>query len=47
VARYLDLLVDLLLARRFVVNSGTEQYRVDANTEAIGVRGLAETLAAL
>jgi predicted AAA+ superfamily ATPase len=38
---------DLKPARRFVVNSGTERYRVDAHTEAIGVRGLAETLAAL
>jgi hypothetical protein len=38
---------DLKPARRFVVNSGTERYRVDANTEAIGLRELAETLAAL
>jgi predicted AAA+ superfamily ATPase len=38
---------DLKPARRFVVNSGTERYRVDAHTEATGVRGLAETLAAL
>jgi hypothetical protein len=38
---------DLKPARRFVVNSGTERYQVDAHTEAIGVRGLAETLAAL
>jgi hypothetical protein len=37
---------DLKPARRFVVNSGTERYRVDANTEAIGLRELAETLAA-
>jgi len=37
---------DLKPARRFVVNSGTERYRVDAHTEAIGVRELAETLAA-
>ena len=38
---------DLKPARRFVVNSGTERYRVDAHTEAVGVRELAETLAAL
>jgi hypothetical protein len=38
---------DLKPARRFVVNSGTERYRVDAHTEAIGLRELAETLAAL
>ena len=36
-----------LPARRFVVNSGTERYNVDADTEAIGLRELAETLAAL
>ena len=38
---------DLKPARRFVVNSGTGRYRVDAHTEAIGLRELAETLAAL
>jgi predicted AAA+ superfamily ATPase len=38
---------DLKPARRFVVNSGTERYRVNADTEAIGVRELAETLAGL
>jgi predicted AAA+ superfamily ATPase len=38
---------DLKPARRFVVNSGTDRYRVDADTEAIGLRELAETLAAL
>jgi predicted AAA+ superfamily ATPase len=38
---------DLKPPRRFLVNSGTERYRVDARTEAIGLRELAETLAAL
>jgi hypothetical protein len=38
---------DLKPARRFVVNSGTERYRVDAHTEAVGLREFAETLAAL
>lgn len=38
---------DLKPARRFVVNSGTERYPVNADTEAIGLRELAETLTAL
>ena len=38
---------DLKPARRFVVNSGTDRYRVNADTEATGVRELAETLAGL
>ena len=38
---------DLKPARRFVVNSGTERYRVDAATEAIGPLEMAEVLAAL
>ena len=38
---------DLKPARRFVVNSGTERYPINADTEAIGLRELAETLAAL
>ena len=38
---------DLKPARRFVVNSGTERYQVNADTEAIGLRGLAEILATL
>ena len=38
---------DLKHARRFVVNSGTERYRVNADTDDIGVRELAETLAGL
>ena len=38
---------DLKPARRFVVNSGTERYRVNADTEAIVLRQLAEVLAAL
>lgn len=38
---------DLQPARRFVVNSGQERYPVKAGLEAIGVRGLAEILAAL
>jgi predicted AAA+ superfamily ATPase len=38
---------DLKPKRRFVVNSGTERYPVDAKTEAIGLRELAGMLAAL
>jgi predicted AAA+ superfamily ATPase len=38
---------DLKPARRFVVNSGTERYPVNADTEAIGLRELAGMLAAL
>lgn len=38
---------DLKPARRFVVNSGTERYPATAHTEAIGLRELAETPAAL
>jgi predicted AAA+ superfamily ATPase len=38
---------DLKPARRFVVNSGTERYPVNADTEAIGLREMAETLSAL
>ena len=38
---------DLKPARRFVVNAGTGRYPVSADTEAIGLRELAETLAAL
>lgn len=38
---------DLQPARRFAVNSGQERYLVNAGLEAIGVRGLAEILAAL
>jgi predicted AAA+ superfamily ATPase len=38
---------DLKPARRFVVNSGTDRYSVSANTEAIGLRELAEMLAGL
>ena len=38
---------DLKPARRFVVNSGTERYPLSAGTEVIGVRALAEMLAAL
>ncbi len=38
---------DLKPVRRFVVNSGSERYRINAETEAIGLRGLAETLAGL
>jgi len=38
---------DIQQARRFVVNSGTERYSVDADTVAIGLREFAETLAAL
>ncbi len=38
---------DLKPAQRFVVNSGTDRYSVSANTEAIGLRELAEMLAGL
>jgi predicted AAA+ superfamily ATPase len=38
---------DLKPARRLVVNSGTDRYPIDANTEAIGLRELAEMLAGL
>jgi hypothetical protein len=38
---------DLKPARRFVVNSGKERYLASADTEVIGVAGLAEALAAL
>jgi len=38
---------DLKPARRFVVNSGTERYPLNAETEAIGLCELAEMLAAL
>lgn len=38
---------DLKPDRRFVVNAGNEQYPIDAETQAIGVRKLAEILAAL
>jgi hypothetical protein len=38
---------DLKPDRRFVVNAGNEQYPIDADTQAIGVRKLAEMLAAL
>ena len=38
---------DLKPDRRFVVNAGDGQYPIDAQTQAIGVRKLAETLAAL
>jgi predicted AAA+ superfamily ATPase len=38
---------DLKPARRFVVNSGTDRYPVNSNTEAMGLRDLAETLARL
>lgn len=38
---------DLKPDRRFVVNAGNQQYPIDAETQAIGIRKLAETLAAL
>jgi hypothetical protein len=38
---------DLKPARRFVVNSGTERFRVNADTEAVGLPEFAKTLAAL
>ena len=38
---------DLKPDRRFVVNAGNEQYPIDAETQAIGVRKLAAMLAAL
>ncbi|MDP9054125.1 MAG: ATPase, partial [Acidobacteriota bacterium] len=38
---------DLKPARRFVVNSGAERYKISADTEAVGLRELAEILAAL
>jgi len=38
---------DLKPNRRFVVNAGNEQYPIDAETQAIGVRKLAAMLAAL
>lgn len=38
---------DLKPDRRFVVNAGNEQYPIDAETQAIGVRRLAAMLAAL
>ena len=38
---------DLKPDRRFVVNAGNGQYPIDAETQAIGVRDLAEMLAAL
>jgi uncharacterized protein len=38
---------DLKPDHRFVVNAGSERYPIDADTTAIGLRGLAELLAAL
>jgi predicted AAA+ superfamily ATPase len=38
---------DLKPARRLVVNSGTDRYPINANTEAIGLRELTETMAGL
>ena len=38
---------DLKPARRFVVNSGTDRHPINSNTEAIGLRELAEMLAGL
>ncbi len=38
---------DLKPQRRFVVNAGTDRYAIDADTEAIGLCQLTETLAAL
>lgn len=38
---------DLKPDRRFVVNAGSGHYPIDAETQAIGVRNVAEVLAAL
>jgi hypothetical protein len=38
---------DLKPAKRYVVNSGTERYRIAEDVEAIGLKGLAAQLAAL
>lgn len=38
---------DLKVTRRFVVNGGTERFKLDAKTEVIGLREMAETLASL
>ena len=38
---------DLKPARRFVVNSGSERYRLSEGIEAIGVRDFAQIVAAL